>query len=326
MRKGDIIAKLKEQNLTGRGGAGFPTWLKWQAVREAKAEKKYIVCNAGEGEPKVFKDGFLLENYPEEIIEGIKIALKTIDNSSAFIYLRKDYYQRFKKNLEKLAKGFAITLFKKTGGYLAGEETVLLQAIEGKRLEPRLKPPFPTQVGLWGYPTLINNTETFYFVSQIAKDKYKKTRFFCVDGDVKNKGVFELPEDFSIERILKESNNLPDFDFFLQVGGRASGEILLPEELNQPVKGIGSILVFNQEKTDPFSLMEKWADFFLQENCDRCVPCREGVFRIKEMLKEKKIDKELLSDIFFVLEKTSLCPLGKGVSVPFKTLVDKLLK
>ncbi len=218
-----------------------------------------------------------------------------------------------------------------------------MNIIEGKRAEPRVKPPFPTEQGLWGKPTLVNNVETFYWVSKIAKGKYKNNRFYCVAGDVRNKGVFELPESLTILQILKETNNLPKFEpttsskpsFFVQAGGEASGEILLANELNQPVKTIGAITVFKKTKTKPMVLMKKWAKFFLQENCDRCTPCREGVYRIREILAkispgkaDKKLDKgskESLNRIFLVLEKTSLCPLGRILVVPFKTAIEKLL-
>lgn len=322
----NIIAKLKKHNLLGRSGSAFPTGLKWEMVKKAKAKRKYIICNGAAGEPNVFKDGFILENYPGEVIEGIKIALKTIDNGTAYIYLRKDYYQRFKKSLEKLIKNLPITLFKKTDGYLAGEETCVCEVIEGKKPEPRIKPPFPVQVGLWGCPTLINNIETFYYVSRIAKGEYKKTRFYSISGDVINKGVYELPINWSIQRILKETKNFPKFDFFLQAGGGACGEILLPGELNRKVGGPGGIIVFNRKKTKPFSLMKKWANFFLEENCDKCVPCREGVYRLSEMINKRKINKKLLADISFVLKEASFCGLGKVAANPFNSLINKLLK
>jgi len=320
----NIITKLKKANLLGRSGSNFPTGLKWEMVKRAKARKKYIICNASEGEPNVFKDGFILGNYPEEVIKGIEIALEAIDNSSAYIYLREDYYEKFKNRLKKLTEGLPIALFKKTGGYLAGEETSLLESIEGKRPEPRVKPPFPAQSGLWGHPTLINNVETFYYAAKIAEGEYQNTRFYSISGDVKNKGVYELPESYSISQVLKETKNLPDFDFFVQAGGGATGEILLPNELNQPVKGAGGIIVFNRRKVNLFSLMKKWADFFLEENCDKCVPCREGVFRLAEMIKKEKIDKKILEDLFFVLEQTSFCALGKSIVTPFRSSINKL--
>ena len=320
----DIISELKKYNLLGRGGAGFPTGLKWEMVKNEKGEKKYIICNASEGEPDVFKDGFILEKYLEELINGIKIALERIDNSESYIYLNKAYYKKFKNNLKKIIGKLPISLFEKPKGYIAGEETAILEAIEGKLARPRLKPPFPTQSGLFGCPTLVNNVETFYYVSKISKGEYKNTKFYSITGDIKNKGVFELPESWTIEQVLRETKNWPEFDFFIQAGGGAAGEILLSNELKQTIKGIAAIIVFNKKKTDLFALMKKWAEFFMVGNCDKCVPCREGVYRITEMVKRKKIDKELLDELILVLEDTSFCPLGKGVVPPFKSLIEKL--
>lgn len=320
----DIINKLKKSNLSGRSGSGFPTGLKWEMVKKIKAKKKYIICNASEGEPNISKDGFILENYPEEVVNGIKIALKTINNSSAYIYLRKDYFQKFGQKLKKIIGDSPIVLFKKPCGYLCGEESVLLNIIEGERSEPRLKPPFPTEKGLFGFPTLINNVETLYWVSKIAQNKYENKRFYSLSGDIKKQGIFELPEDWSIEKILKETSNYPNFDFFVQAGGGASGEILLPNELKQKPKGIGGIIIFNRKKTDPISLMRKWSQFFLKENCDKCVPCREGIFRMNQILKTGKFDKKLIEDLVFVLEETSFCGLGKGAALSFKSLINKL--
>ncbi len=320
-----IIPKLMESGLTGRGGGGFPTGKKWGIVKKAKGDKKYIVCNGSEGEPGVFKDRYILEKYPEEVIEGIKIALKTFPNSSAYIFLNKNYYKKFKTKLKSLTKNLPITLFKKTGGYLSGEETVLLNEIQKEtKYEPRLKPPYPTQSGLFNQPTLINNVETFYYIAQVAKDKYKQTRFYSISGDIPNKGVFELPISWSAQKILKETGNFPAHPFFVQTGGGAMGEVLLPKELNQKVEGAGAIIIYDKKKTDSFKLMEKWAKFFLKGNCDKCVPCREGVYRINEMVRTRKIDCKILSDLFFVMEQTSFCPLGKGATLPFKSLCNKL--
>lgn len=350
----NIIQKLKNSGLTGRSGSGFPVWQKWQAVKQAIADnppsllrsfgeaKKYIICNGSEGEPLVFKDKYLLEKYPQEVINGIKIALKTINNSQAYIYLDKDYFQLFKKTLEDLIGNLPIKLFEKPFGYIAGEETSILNAIEGKKPEPRIKPPYPAEAGLWGKPTLVNNVETFYWVSKIDKGEYKSNRFYSIEGDLENKGVFELPETKTIEQILKETNNWPDFDFFTQIGGGACGAIMLAGELNQPIKGAGSIIVFDKNKTDVWQLMRDWAEFFHQNNCDQCTPCREGLYRILELMgqgkprsesesallqgREKVLsEKTKLDDIFTALEKTSLCPLGRMSTTPFKTALAKLL-
>lgn len=322
----NIIEKIKDAGLTGRGGAGFSTGAKWEAVKNASGEKKYIIANGSEGEPRVLKDGFILENYPEELVNGVKIALETFPDSEAYIYLRKDYYDKFKEKLVEFTKNLPITLFKEPGGYLCGEESTLIESIEGHRFEPRIKPPFPTEKGLFGQPTLINNIETFYWISKIAKDEYKGSRFYSITGDVNNSGVFEFPEDWSVGKILKETNNFPENPFFAQVGGGASGIILTQEELENKATGAGAIIVYSKEKTDPEELMKKWIDFYFEENCGKCTPCREGVYRIKELLDGNDFDQEKLKDILFVLEETSFCPLGKGVAFPFKSLLEKICK
>ena len=335
----DIIQKLKDSRLIGRSGSGFPVWQKWQAVKSATAShplpllrsfgeaRKYIICNASEGEPLVGKDKYLLEKYPQEVINGLKIALKTIHHSQAYIYLNKDYFQLFKKTLEGLIGNLPIKLFEKPFSYIAGEETSLLNAIEGKRPEPRIKPPYPTQIGLFGKPTLVNNIETFYWVSKIDQGEYQGNRFYTIEGDTKNRGVFELPETDTIKQILEKTDNIPPFPYFVQVGGGACGAIMLPNELNQPIKGAGSIIVFDKNKTDVYQLMRGWAKFFHQNNCNQCSPCREGLYRIFELMgqdKEKVLsEKTKLYDIFAALEKTSLCPLGRLATAPFKTALQK---
>lgn len=324
MANKNIIAKLKEADLRGRGGANFPTYLKWQTVLDAKGDRVYIVANGSEGEPLTDKDGYLVAKQADQIIGGLKIALQTFKNSQAIIYLRKDYYKKYKKKLLKLIGDLPITIFKEKGGYLSGEETTLCQEIENKIRRPRIKPPFPGQAGVCGFPTLINNIETFYYVAQIAQGKYKKTRFYTIVGQAKHKGVFELPLNWSIKNILQTTDNLPDFDYFLQVGGGASGEILLPSEISKSVSGSGSIVIYDRVKTDPWTLMLSWINFFMAQNCDKCTPCREGIYRLREMIRDQKIDKKILDDLLFVLENTSFCAFGKMVVVPFRSALDKL--
>ena len=337
-----IIKKLKKSGLTGKGGAGFPVWQKWQTVSQAKGDvppsllrsfgeaKKYIIANGSEGEPMIFKDKYILENYPAEVIDAIKIALRFLGKKSqAYIYLNSAYYAQFKEKLLLLIGELPILLFEEKAGYLGGEETTLLNIIEQKPTEPRIKPPFPTTAGLWGKPTLIQNIETLYWISKIAKGEYKGNRFYSIEGDIKNRGVFELPETATIEQVLRQTNNFPDFDFFIQAGGGAAGEILLPNELNKPLKGAGAILVYNATATDILSLMRGWAEFFNNSNCDKCLPCREGVYRILEIVsgpKERILqEKQKLLDILAVLEKTTFCPLGRMSAVPFQSALAKLL-
>lgn len=309
-------------------GSCFPAYLKWQQVKNSRVKSKYVICNVAEGEPEVFKDFYILQKYPKEVIDGMRLALRTIKAKTAFMYIKKKYYRKLKKKLIKLTHDFPIELFEKPEGYLNGEESVLLNIIENKYAEPRQKPPFPAQKGLYGKPTLIHNIETFYRIDQIQKNKYKFNRFYCISGKALKKGVYELPFDLTIRDILTITGNRPKFDFFVQVGGGASGSIMLPPELDQPIKGLASIIVYDRKKTKLQALMKKWAEFFFEENCDKCVPCREGTYRILEIINKKQLsqkDKEALYDIFNVMEKTSFCPLGRNAVLPFKTAMEKLI-
>lgn len=330
MKPEEVIKKIQESGLTGRSGSGFPTGKKWEMIKEAKSDKKYIICNAAEGEPGSFKDKYILENYPQELVEGIRTAINTIKGASqteiqAYIYLKKEYYEKFKKPLERIIKNSPIKLFEKPHRYIAGEETCACNVIEGKRIEPREKPPYPTESGLWEYPTLINNVETLFSVTKILNEEFNNTRFYSISGDVKHEGVYELSVDCSAEKLLKETGNYPNFDFFIQSGGGATGEIVLPQELDKPVKGIGAVIVYNRKKTDPYWLMKKWANFFSKENCNKCTPCREGTYRLLEMFNEKNVDKKKFEDLVFVLEQTSFCAFGKSLTTPFKQTIKKLL-
>ncbi len=320
-----VIQKIKKAGLKGRGGAEFPTALKWEMVRKVKAEKKYLIANGSEGEPKVFKDEFILKTHPFELIEGIKIAQETIKAAKAYLYLRKDFFQKYKKKLEKIIKekNLPIIIFKKQGGYLCGEETTLVESLEGRRLEPRSRPPYPSEKGLWDCPTLINNVETLYYVSRIINNNYQGERLYSISGG-DHPGVYELSADLSLKQVLKKTGNWPNFKFFVQVGGGASGEILLTRELNQTGSGLGAIIIYPEDKTNPVSLMKKWIDFFIQENCGKCSPCREGVYRLKELLSQKNPDQEIIKDLLFLLEKSSFCPFGKAMAQPFSSLIKKV--
>jgi NADH:ubiquinone oxidoreductase subunit F (NADH-binding) len=322
----DIIEKLEKAGLTGRGGAAFPSHIKWKAVASEVADQKYVIANGSEGEPHVYKDGFIVKNHPEELIEGVRLAMEAIGgNAKGYIYLRKDYFDEFQKMLEEKIGDLPIIVYREPGGYLCGEETTLLESIEGNRFEPRFKPPYPTQKGLFGKPTLVNNIETFYWVSKIAKDEYKNERFYSVDGAVENSGVFVFPCDWTIEEVLKETNNLPTEKFFVQAGGGASGVVLADEECKSSVMtGTGSITVYLWDKTNAIDLMKEWAEFFHKENCGKCVPCREGVHRLLEMLQKDKVDESLMQDLFLVMKETSFCPLGKSVPTPFEGLLTKI--
>lgn len=317
----DIIYKIKEAELLGRSGSMFPTFRKWEELRKSPSSKKYIICNASEGEIETFKDYHILKTFPLRVIEGINIAISTLGAQKGYIYLNKNYFSEISRVLLPLI-GENIEVVEKKGGYIGGEETSVIEAIEGNDPEPRIKPPFPTEKGLWGFPTLVNNVETFYAVERISKGDYQKTKFFSIAGSALNRGVFEFPENTSIKEVLRKTENLPSFDYFLQVGGGACGEVTLPEEMDKPVDRLASIIIYNRKETDPYLLMKKWVDFLLEGNCDKCTPCREGLYRIMEMIRDKNFKE--VEEMFFVMEESSLCPLGKVAVTPFRSLLKKV--
>jgi len=333
----DILSKIKKANLVGRGGACFLTATKWQMVKSAPSKTKYVVCNCSEGEPGVRKDGYLVEKHANKVIDGMKLAMNflALDEGEAkpivkgIFYINKDYYKKYKKILETEIKkaDVKIEIFVKphSAGYIGGEESSALNVIEGKKAEPRLRPPFPTTSGLWAHPTLVNNVETFYNVSLADKDLYKKTRFCTITGDCLFEGVYEFPEDHPIDKILKETHNYPKFDFFVQVGGDGSGEVLNSKQLKQPVVGAGSIHVYSMQKHEPQKLMQSWINFFCGESCGQCTPCREGTYRLKEILAEKKPDWNTVADLLSVMTDTAFCGLGTAVPNPIISYIKNVL-
>ncbi len=323
----NIIQKLKKANLIGRGGASFPVWKKWEAVKNAKSDKKYIICNASEGEPGVFKDGFIFKIHPERVIDGMSLAMEFLGANQAYIYINEAYYEKYSRILKKLINNRNIRIFKKPhrAGYIGGEETALLNNIEGGHAEPRLKPPYPTTEGLWGMPTLINNVETFYEVSLVNSGLYKEARFYTVSGDCIHHGVYELSRKKTIEEVLRLTNNYPDFDFFVQVGGDGAGEVFNSKQLNQKVGGAGSITIYSKAKHEPIDLIKNWVVFFRDESCGQCTPCREGTYRLKEILNKKEKDWKIFFDLLENLDNTSLCALGRSVSIPINTYLENVL-
>ncbi len=315
-----VIEKIKQAGLAGRGGAGFPTGDKWQAVKDSPETEKYVIGNGSEGEPEVYKDGWLLENRPQEIVEGLKLALKTVGARQGYVYLRHDYFGKYAKKLAKLIGDFPIEVVSKTGGYIAGEETVVIAALAGNRLVPAMRPPYPTTFGLHGKPTLVNNLETLYEAALIVEGIYEGTRLYSLAGDAPKTGVYELPESFTIRQVLERTKNWPKFEFFLQAGGAGSGEILNSSQLDSPLQGVGGLTIYNLKKTDLKKLLRGWVDFFATESCGQCTPCREGTYRLQELFSQEKVDWAKVEDILFVLEKSSFCALGCSVPNPILTL------
>jgi len=331
----DIVDKIKKVGLIGRGGGCFPVADKWSAVAKAMADKldgdktSYVICNCSEGEPGVKKDGYIIEHFADRVIDGMAIAIDTIKAERGFFYINPAYHKKYKGLLAKniAQSGAPIELFMKPyeAGYIGGEETTLLNVIEGRRAEPRMRPPYPPTSGLWGKPTLINNVETFYNVSLVAADEYKRERFYTITGDCLYEDVYQLPEDWSIEKVLKTNHNYPNFPFFVQVGGDGAGEVLNAKQLNRPATGAGSIHVYSLTKYKPRELMLRWATFFFLESCGQCTPCRDGNLRLKESLEQSDPDWKTVAEILDNLAETSFCGLGCAAAIAIKSYVKNVL-
>jgi NADH:ubiquinone oxidoreductase subunit F (NADH-binding)/(2Fe-2S) ferredoxin/NAD-dependent dihydropyrimidine dehydrogenase PreA subunit len=316
----EVLEEVKRSGLRGRGGAGFPTGLKWEFARKAAGDKKYIICNADEGDPGAFMDRSVLEGDPHAVIEGMLLGAYAIGADEGYIYCRAEYPLAIKrlKNAIKQAEeygllgdnimntGFSFHLHIKegAGAFVCGEETALMASIEGKRGMPRPRPPFPAQAGLWGKPTNINNVETWANVPQIilngadwyssiGTESSKGTKVFALTGKVKNTGLIEVPMGITIREIVFELGGgiLGDKEFkAVQIGG-PSGGCLTKDHLDLPVDyesltGAGAImgsggLVVMDEDTCMVDVAKFFLEFTQRESCGKCVPCREGT---KQML------------------------------------------
>lgn len=319
----EIIAEIKASGLKGRGGAAFPTGLKMEAVLEAEGSPKYIVCNADEGEPGNFKDRYLMENDPHQLIEGIIICAFATGIKSGFIFIRGEYIKSI-RSVEKalsqarsrgflgdniLDSGFDFDMEVTTGAgsYVCGEEFALMATIEGKPGRATYKPPFPTTVGLYNKPTQINNVETFSNIphilsmggseySKIGTESSKGTKLVCLSGNIRNPGLYEIPMGPTIREIIDElGGGVPNNREIkmVQLGG-ASGP-LLPERMldikldakamaeNNLSFGSGAIIVMD-EKVKVLDILKRITEFFYHESCGKCTPCRDGLVQVTILL------------------------------------------
>lgn len=323
----NIIDKIKKANLTGRGGASFPTAVKWEMVKKASGNSKYVICNVSEGEPGILKDLYVLKNHLDIAVLGMEAAIDYLSAEKGIIYINPDYLKKFEKKIKEAIKNKPILIFGKDhdAGYIGGEETSAINHIEGHRVEPRLRPPFPPISGLYDSPTLVNNLETFYDVGLIILDKYKNERLVTINGDCLFTGVYSFSEEMSIEEILKKTENYPDFDFFVQVGGDAAGPILNSDQLQCKVCGAASVTVYSLMKHDPIELMGNWINFFVDHSCGQCTPCREGTLRLQELLNAKDRNWKMFADILNNLPDTSFCGLGCAASVAIESYIKNVL-
>ena len=336
-----VIELVKASPLLGRGGAAFPTGLKWEAVAGKPARPHYLVCNADESEPGTFKDRVLMEQDPFGLVEAIGIAAYATGCEKAFIYVRAEYplaHERLQHAIEKSDAGVAIELRIGAGAYVCGEETALFQSIEGYRGEPRNKPPFPVEAGLYGKPTVVNNVETLFNVPHVVLgDDDRDTRLFCVSGHVARPGLYELELGVPLSELLELAGAEPPKAVLL---GGAAGSFLRPDQLDLELSfeaardagvtlGSGVVIVFG-DGDDLVDAVLRIAEFFRDESCGQCVPCRIGTVRQEEALhrlasgKTNGDELAVLADLTQVMRDASICGLGQTAANAVESAIHNL--
>lgn len=359
MDKIALINEVKASNLRGRGGAGFNCGVKWNFAYQAQADQKYVICNADEGEPGTYKDRLIMEGDPHTLLEGMAICAAAIGATKGFIYLRGEYPSVAVTLREAIAQAeakgvlgdFAIEVRSGAGAYVCGEETALIESIEGKRGEPRFKPPFPGVAGLWGKPTIVNNVETFANIpvivekgaawyAAIGTPSYPGTKVVTLTGDVVNRTFFEVPTDTTIREVVFQfGGGIPDGKAFkaVQIGG-TSGAFIPEANLDTPIGfdamsaigaalGSGAVFVLNSTR-DIVDVTTRIAKFFEHESCGKCAPCREGTMRIHELMEKINSGKGTAKDIALlnklgrVMSYSCLCGLGQAAPSPVLTTIQ----
>ena len=361
MTKNEIIEVIKESGLRGRGGAGFPTGKKWELTKAVENEQKYVVCNADEGDPGAFMDRSILEGDPHCVLEAMAIAAYCIGANKGYIYVRAEYpiavkrlsiaikqardYGIFGKNIFGTDFEFDIEIRLGAGAFVCGEETALLESIEGKRGQPRVKPPYPATSGLWGKPTLINNVETYANIAQIilngaewfssiGTENSKGTKVFALGGNVNNIGLVEVPMGTTLREIVYDiGGGIPNGREFkaAQTGG-PSGGCIPKEHLDTPIdyeslKNIGSMmgsggLIVMDDTNCMVCLAKFYLEFTVSESCGKCTPCRIGTKRMLELLEKlcsgegSELDIYKLEKLAVNIQKASICGLGQSAPNP----------
>ena len=367
-----IIDEVKKSNLRGRGGAGFPTGMKWSFVPRDSQEPKYVVCNADESEPGTFKDRLILEKIPHSIIEGMIICGLTLKSNHGFIYIRGEFYQGWKMlehaieeayqkgylgdNILGSGRSFHLSTYRGAGAYICGEETALLESLEGKRGHPRLKPPFPAFKGLYDCPTVVNNVETFCAVPHIinmGSEVYAKlalrsektggTKVFSISGMVKKPGVYEVSLGIKLIDFVNDiAGGLRDGRTLKAiVPGGSSTPVLTAEEAQDAILdyegmaakgtflGSGGIIVLD-DTVDMVEYTYRVAYFYAKESCGQCTPCREGstwvkdiIYKIREGKGSKKDIETLLRFTNTMANGATICAFADAVVMAVAPIVRK---
>jgi len=372
MDRQQIIREMEDSGLRGRGGGGFPTGMKLKFTDQAEwpvEGTKYVICNADEGEPGTYKDRVIMEQDPHIMIEGMLIAALALRAGQGYIYIRGEYVDSIRKveqalkscydkgylgrNIKGSDFSFDMELRLGAGSYLCGEELTLLESLEGKRGYPRIKPPFPANVGVFDKPTLINNVETFALMPFIigegaaafkktGTDKSPGTKIFTISGDVEKPGYYEAPLGVSLRQIIDElAGGMKDGKpFQAALLGGAAGSFVDHSVLDTPmgfdtlkekgaILGSGAIMVMDRSRS-LYDMMHSVLEFFEHESCGKCVPCRVGTHLLVMMLEEVKEKKngnrarmlEKMEEEADYMQKTSLCPLGGSPIIPIRSAVQ----
>ncbi|WGV25656.1 NuoF family protein [Halotia branconii] len=366
MTPAKVVHNITRSGLRGRGGGGYPTGVKWATVAKAKGERKFVICNADEGDPGAFMDRSVLESDPHRVLEGMAIAAYAIGANQGYIYIRAEYpiainrLQIAIRQAQRLGLlgsnifdshfDFKIDIRIGAGAYVCGEETALMASIEGKRGTPRPRPPYPAESGLWGFPTLINNVETYANVpwiirkgadvfASIGTEKSKGTKVFALAGKIQNTGIIEVPMGTTLRQIVEEmGGGIPDGGTAkaVQTGGPSGGCIPASafdtpvdyESLSQlgSIMGSGGMIVMD-ETTNMVDVARFFMEFCMDESCGKCIPCRVGTVQLYQLLtkirkgKASLTDLELLEELCDMVKHTSLCGLGQSAPNPvFSTL------
>ena len=365
----EVIGEVKESRLTGRGGAGFPTGLKWELAHRAAGPEKYAVCNFDESEPGTFKDRVLMEGNPFRVIEGLIISAYATGAESGHIFTRGEYSKATEiledaldelyaenllgENILDTDFHFDVEIRHNAGAYICGEETALFEAIEGKRGHPRIKPPYPTQAGLFGKPTTINNVETLAVVPDLilhGGEWFRQwgtvesvgLKLFCLSGHVKEPGVVEVPLGLSVRELVERFGGGFDGEPQAVLIGGAAGGFLRGDQLDTPLThedlapldvpiGSGAIIVFNQS-VDLWQVLEDLAHFFVHETCGHCAPCRLGTKQIYNLIRRINVGNGTASDVRTIgklgriVRQTCVCGLGMTAANPSLTVLHNFEK
>ncbi|TVO71242.1 NADH-quinone oxidoreductase subunit NuoF [Sedimenticola selenatireducens] len=361
-----VIEEVKSSGLRGRGGAGFPTGLKWSFISRNAPGQKYVVCNSDEGEPGTFKDRDILRYNPHQLVEGMIIAGYAIGATVGYNYIRGEFwepYERFEAALEEaraagylgsniLGSGFDFQLHSHLGGgaYVCGEETALLESIEGKKGQPRYKPPFPAHFGLYGRPTIINNTESLASIpvimekggewfKQLGVENSGGSKLFSISGNLNNPGVFEIPLGTPFSELLEMAGGMKDGRKIKAVIPGGSSAPIIPGDQMMDLTmdydaiakagsmlGSGAVIVLDDTNC-MVKVLERMSYFYYEESCGQCTPCREGtgwLYRVVSRIERgegRPEDLALLDDVTQKIAGRTICALGDAAALPVQGML-----